>query len=158
MTRTMTREDKPLTADTVRTNDGPRTSDGSRCPRRSPLAYVWAAPTTALALPAVLLAYLTGGELGRRDGVLYAHGGALRPILLRLPVSAQALALGHVVLAINALALAASWRHELRHTRQTERWGIFFLPAYLAAGCWTYLRGRRFYYDNPFEIDARRIT
>lgn len=127
-------------------------------PRRPLIAYVWAAPTTALGLPTVVLAYLTGGALGRKDGVLYAHGGALRPILLRLPVSAQAMALGHVVLAIDAVALAASWRHELRHTRQAERWGPLFVPAYLAAGCWTYLRGRRFYWDNPFEIDARRKT
>ena len=138
------------------TNDDATDTYGSDYPQRPLLAYAWAAPTTALALPAVLLAYATGGELGRRDGVVYAHGGALRPILLRFPVSAQAMALGHIVLAIDSLALAASWRHELRHTRQAERWGVFFLPAYLVAGCWTYFRGRRFYYDNPFEIDARR--
>lgn len=142
----------------MRRNDNTTPSGSPATPRRRLLAYVWAAPTTALGLPAVLLAYATGGELGRRDGVLYACGGVLRPILLRFPVSARAMALGHIVMAIDTYSLAASWRHELRHTRQAERWGVFFLPAYLAAGCWTYLCGRRFYYDNPFEIDARRIT
>ncbi len=36
-------------------------------------------------------------------------------------------------------------------------WGPLFLPAYLLAGAWQGLRGRRPYWDNPFEVEARRV-
>ena len=44
--------------------------------------------------------------------------------------------------------------HEHVHVRQVERWGPFFLPAYLLASAWAWQRGRRPYRDNPFEIEA----
>jgi len=31
------------------------------------------------------------------------------------------------------------------------------LPAYLLAGAWQWVRGRDVYWDNPFEVEARRI-
>ena len=39
--------------------------------------------------------------------------------------------------------------------RQAERWGPFFLPAYLVAGAVQLLQGRDPYRDNPFEVEAR---
>ena len=46
--------------------------------------------------------------------------------------------------------------HEHAHVRQYEQWGIFFLLAYPAASVWQWLRGRRAYVDNWFEVQARR--
>jgi hypothetical protein len=63
--------------------------------------------------------------------------------------------LGQVVLSVDALD-DATMRHEFAHVRQFERLGVFFLPAYLLASAWAALRGRHFYRDNYFEIEARR--
>ena len=45
-----------------------------------------------------------------------------------------------------------------RKSRQAERWGPFFLPAYVLASLAVGLRGRRWYLDNPFEIEARVLS
>jgi hypothetical protein len=47
--------------------------------------------------------------------------------------------------------------------KQYERWGPFFIPAYLGSSAWMWLRGRDAYRDNPFEAeafadDARRLA
>jgi hypothetical protein len=44
--------------------------------------------------------------------------------------------------------------HERVHVRQCERWGIFFLPAYLGGSLWAAMRGGDPYRDNPFEREA----
>jgi hypothetical protein len=118
--------------------------------------YLWWAPNTALGCAAALLA-LPGGRLRIVDGVLEAHGpvlaGALR-WLVPLAGGAAALTIGHVVLGVSAEALARSRAHERVHVRQYERWGPFFIPAYLAASAWTWLGGHDPYYDNRFERAA----
>jgi hypothetical protein len=43
-----------------------------------------------------------------------------------------AITLGHVVLATTESALKKTRSHERVHVRQYERWGPFFIPAYLA--------------------------
>ena len=40
--------------------------------------------------------------------------------------------------------------------RQYERWGPFFIPAYLAASLWMLVTGRDPYRENPFEREAFR--
>jgi hypothetical protein len=40
------------------------------------------------------------------------------------------------------------------HVRQCEAWGPLFVPAYLAASLAAAARGRSFYYDNRFEVQA----
>ena len=35
-----------------------------------------------------------------------------------------------------------------------EIWGPLFIPAYLAASLTAVLRGRHFYFDNAFEVEA----
>jgi hypothetical protein len=40
--------------------------------------------------------------------------------------------------------------------RQYERWGLLFYPAYGLSSLWQLLRGRRPYWDNVFEVEARR--
>lgn len=119
--------------------------------------YAWAGPNTLLGLAVALLAVATGGRARRREGVLEAHGGLLRPLLRRaVPIrgGARALTLGHVVLARTAAGLSETRAHERAHVRQYERWGPFFLPAYLASGAWAAVRGRSGYRDNRFEREA----
>lgn len=112
--------------------------------------YLWAAPNTLIGLLVLPLA-LAGGVIRRRDGVIEAHGGGLK---WALGPFAEAVTLGHVILARNAHHLDRWRAHERRHVRQYERWGPAFLPAYFLCGAWCLLRGRHPYRDNPFEIDA----
>jgi hypothetical protein len=93
---------------------------------------------------------LCGARARGVRGVLEVSGG----VFMRwLPF--DAITLGHVVLARTPRAMRRLRRHERVHVRQCERWGPAFFPAYLLAGAWQWLRGRRAYWDNPFEIEAR---
>lgn len=124
------------------------------------LRYIWAGPTTALGLLLAALA-LRGGRVALVDGVLEAHGPLLAWALTRLvPIDggAAALALGHVVLGRNARVLAATRTHERVHVSQCERWGALFVPAYLAAAAWAFIRGGHPYFDNPFEREAEAVS
>jgi hypothetical protein len=62
--------------------------------------------------------------------------------------------LGHTVLGRTPADLACTREHELVHVAQYERWGPLFIPAYLGASAWLWLRGRHPYWDNPFEKEA----
>ena len=70
----------------------------------------------------------------------------------------RAIALGHVVIAVGRIELDAMRAHEQVHVRQCERWGIAFFPAYAASSLWQLLRGRNAYWDNHFEVEARRLS
>jgi hypothetical protein len=121
------------------------------------LLYIWAFPATLLGLVVVGLSCLTGGSARVVDGVLEVHGGFATRFLRRgLPWigSGAAMTLGHVVLGQDPQCLAGSRAHEHVHVRQYERWGPFFLPAYLSASLILWLRGRDPYYENPFEREA----
>jgi hypothetical protein len=72
----------------------------------------------------------------------------------RLPF--RAITFGHVVIAATPAALEGSRAHERVHVEQYERWGILFFPAYAASSLWQLLRRRRAYWDNYFEVQARR--
>lgn len=74
---------------------------------------------------------------------------------IRMPFSA--ITFGHVVLGVSAHELVRLRAHEHTHVRQCERWGPLFLPAYLLAGAWQWIRGHQAYLDNPFEVEARRV-
>ncbi len=120
-----------------------------------PFAYLWAAPVTAVGALWALAAVLTGGRGRWRAGVLEVQGGVARVLLARaLGGAAEALTLGHVVLARDA-ATHDRWRgHERVHVAQVERWGILFPFAYLTAGLVARLRGGHAYRDNAFERPA----
>lgn len=119
--------------------------------------YLWTLPTTLFGVPFVLLAPLTGGGVQLVRGVLEVYGGIAR-VFLRfltpLPGGATAMTLGHIVLARTRKTAERTRAHERVHVRQAERWGPFFIPAYLLASVWAFLRGRRPYLDNPFEREA----
>lgn len=73
--------------------------------------------------------------------------------LRKLPF--DAITLGHVVVGTHPDRLQALRAHEHAHVRQFERWGVFLLIAYPLASLCMLLKGRRPYFDNPFEVQAR---
>jgi hypothetical protein len=125
----------------------------------SAIRMLWALPATLLGLPLAALA-LAGGRIQVVDAAIEAHGPWLRWLLSScLPLSGvAALTLGHVVIGCDEHALACSRAHERVHVRQYERWGPFFLPAYLLASVYAALRGGHFYRDNVFEREAHHIA
>lgn len=122
-------------------------------------AVAWAAPCSLLGLLFAALVLAAGGSLRRPGrGVVEA---ALRDTLAncgararRLPF--RAITFGHVILGVTHEELQAMRAHELVHVVQYERWGPLFLLAYPLASAWQWLRGRRAYWDNPFEVQARK--
>ena len=120
------------------------------------LAIIWASPGTLLGLAAGMLGLATGGRVQRVGRVLEFYGGAVTWLLRRLPLigGAAAMTLGHVVLGRSLDDLEWSREHELVHVRQYERWGPFFIPAYLLCSALLWIRGKNAYLDNPFEREA----
>jgi hypothetical protein len=119
-------------------------------------AYVWAGPNTLLGLVAGLVLLASGGAVRRIQGAIEFSGGAIGS---RFPSSLQsfrfqAITFGHVILGTNEAALVAAREHEHVHVRQYERWGPFFLPAYIASSAWQLVMGRHVYRDNYFERQA----
>jgi hypothetical protein len=123
----------------------------------SVLRYLWAAPVSLLGLIVTAAARITGGRSSVVSGVLEVEGGILTRLLPRLGIGMRpvAMTLGHVVVAIDADTLERTRRHERVHVAQTERWGVFFPLAYLAASAFVAVRGGDPYLDNPFEREAR---
>jgi hypothetical protein len=130
---------------------------------RRALIYAWVFPNSAVGLLAMTLAALCSECIGARtsqrvvDGVLEVHGGLVTWLLTHctlLEGGASAMTLGHVVLGRDELLLDLTRDHERVHVRQCERWGPLFLPAYLLASAYIFLRGGRAYRDNPFEREA----
>ena len=117
-------------------------------------AVFWAAPTSLIGL-ALGLVLLPAGARARVVGGVLEITALQRPPRRRWPFAA--VTLGHVVVATHAAEMQRLRAHERVHVRQCERWGPLFLPAYLLAGAWQWVRGRRAYGDNPFEVEARRL-
>jgi hypothetical protein len=120
------------------------------------VAYAWAGPNSLLGLAASLLPILLGARARVVRGVIEVSGGWLGAALASPAVACpfRAITLGHVILATDDAALECSRAHERVHVRQYERWGPFFLPAYVISSAWQLLRGRRCYQDNHFERQA----
>ena len=119
--------------------------------------YLWASPATLLGLCLALIARTSGARVIRVGGVIEACGGRLGRWVALLPKHRRfgAITFGHVVLAVDEFTLDACRAHERAHVRQYERWGILFFPLYAASSLWAMLRGRRLYFDNHFERQAR---
>lgn len=115
---------------------------------------LWASPNTLIGLALGLLLLPFGARLRIVDGVIEIAARRAPP-RRRWPFTA--ITFGHVVLGTHAQELQRLRAHERVHVRQCERWGPLFLPAYLLAGAWQWLRGRDAYRDNPFEVEARRL-
>ena len=121
---------------------------------------LWAAPCSAVGLALGVAIVLLGGSVERHAGVLEfacPPGGPWRRRLERwLPF--RAITLGHVIVGTRRDELALLRAHEHVHVAQYERWGAAFFVAYLASSGWQCLRGRRAYWDNRFEVEARRLA
>jgi hypothetical protein len=119
--------------------------------------YAWAAPVTLVGLAAAGLVRAGGGRVRLRGGIVEASGGMLERVLPRMGwgVVPVAMALGHVVLAVDDEVLDAVRDHEMAHVRQAERWGILFPLAYGVAAVAAVVRGGHGYRDNRFEVEAR---
>lgn len=115
--------------------------------------WLWASPNTLIGLGFGLLLVPFGARLRIVDGVIEI-AALLHAPRRRWPFAA--ITFGHVILGTHARELQRLRAHERVHVRQCERWGPLFLPAYLLAGAWQWVRGRRAYWDNPFEVEARR--
>jgi hypothetical protein len=113
------------------------------------LLYTWAAPTTLVGLTAGALTLASGGKAQVRRGALEFHGGFSRWFLERRMVEASAMTLGHAIIGRDRECLSVCRDHEQAHVRQV-------IPVYLLASVWAWARGRHYYLDNWFEIDARR--
>lgn len=128
---------------------------------RQALLYLWAGSATLLGLSLVPLVKWQGGRARVRDGVLEVQGGIVTRILQRgLPWAgpAAAVTLGHVVWGCDRECLDLSREHERVHVRQYETWGPLFIPLYLGASLLAYCRGLDPYRDNPFEVEAYRVS
>jgi hypothetical protein len=121
---------------------------------RQAALVIWASPWTCVGLAVGAVCLVTGGNARRGPGIVEFHGGAARWLLRAIPGGPLAMTLGHTVLGLDLTSLDVTQLHELVHVRQYERWGPFFIPAYL--GCWLALRlaGKDGYRDNPFEREA----
>jgi hypothetical protein len=80
--------------------------------------------------------------------------------LLRLLVpwlQAEGLTLGQIVILTGGTLSGRQWlvAHELGHVRQMLLLGPLMAVAYPAASLIAWLRGKHYYTDNWFEIDAR---
>lgn len=122
-----------------------------------PILYLWASPGSLLGLLPVPIALLQGGSARVVDGVLEVQGGIVTTILRRgLPWvnGAAAMTLGHVVWGCDQSCLDMTRAHERVHVTQYERWGPFFIPAYLLSSLLAWWRGLNPYLDNRFEVEA----
>ena len=121
------------------------------------LKYIWALPASATGVCTAAVASLVGAEINRVSGVLEVSLAPRNPALCKavtcLPFAA--ITLGHVVIACSAEQQAAHRAHERVHVAQYELWGAFFLLAYPLESLFQWVRGRRTYLDNRFEIAAR---
>lgn len=101
-----------------------------------------------------------GGSVCVVEGVVEVHGGwvpqMFKVIGLFSPLKSgiAAITLGHVIVGQSQLELDRCRAHEHVHVRQYERWGLFFLPAYLIASFVALVKGDDPYFDNAFEKEA----
>lgn len=121
------------------------------------LKYLWAAPNTFLGLVLCAAGWLSGSKISVRGGIVEGSGGLIAALLRSRLFRAQALTLGHVILARGPVSMEALRSHEMVHVHQYELLGPLFLPAYALASLKAALSGGHYYRDNAFEVEARRI-
>lgn len=125
------------------------------------IGIVWALPLTLVGLLLALPVVVCRGEVrlvrSARVPALLFSGRAADYMLERHPFGAMcAMAIGHVVIAERSSLTRRILTHELAHVRQAACWGILFPFVYLAASAWALLRGQDAYWNNAFEIAARK--
>jgi hypothetical protein len=117
-------------------------------------AYLWSFPNTLIGLVVAALFLAMGAQARRAGPAMEVHGGRLGQMLRNSSCSFGAITLGHVIIGTCPAELERCRAHEHVHMAQCERWGPFFIPAYLLSSLWQLARGRRMYRDNAFEKEA----
>jgi hypothetical protein len=121
------------------------------------LKLLWAAPCSMVGLLLAVIPLALGGKAAWRRGALevtYRQNQAACGKLARASPF-RGIVFGHVILAITDEELCRIGPHERVHVQQYERWGPFFFLAYGLSSLWQLLRGRRPYWHNHFEVQAR---
>jgi hypothetical protein len=122
---------------------------------RTIFKYLWPLPMTAMGLAVAGLTRLTGGSSRVADGTVEAWGGFAAWLIERgLARKVACATIGHVIIGINEEYVARMRLHERVHVRQYEKWGILFIPLYLASSLIAWSQGRHYYRDNVFEREA----
>lgn len=124
------------------------------------IKFIWAAPCSAVGVVFGTIVMLCGGSAKRSRDTLeftFRDSEALCGKLAK-SLRFRAITFGHVIIAVTAQELAQSRDHELVHVRQYERWGAAFFVAYPASSLWQWLMGRKAYWNNCFEIQARALS
>ena len=121
---------------------------------------VWTSPNSVIGFSFGVLALLSGGGAQLKRGCIEFHGGLVKWVLSRLlgGRGAAAMTLGHTILGQTPEMLRRARDHEHVHVKQYERWGPFFLPAYLGVSAFLWMRGADSYMENPFEVEAYRLA
>jgi hypothetical protein len=127
-------------------------------PFHASIKYIWACPASLLGLALAAFAELAGASTAIVGGVVEVTLTPRKNLLRRLARRGRfsAITFGHVVIAASAEDQAVLRSHERVHFTQYERWGPVLLLAYPAESVFQFLRGRRPYLDNRFEVQARR--
>ncbi len=123
------------------------------------LQILWASPWTLLGLLIAIICSPLSVKFIFYHGTVGCYGRGVALVLRRMPIAggARAMTLGHTIWACDRLAFISTHPHELVHVRQYERWGPFFVPAYLICGVWLWWNSNEPYWDNPFEKEAYRL-
>jgi hypothetical protein len=126
------------------TRRGRPSPTGPTCAMRT-AQRLWAAPCSAIGLALGAWPLVLSGKAAWSDGAL--------EVTYRIGRS------GHVRASspVTREELQQIGAHERVHVAQYERWGPLFFLAYGASGLWQLLNGRRPYWDNAFEVQARRL-
>jgi hypothetical protein len=124
------------------------------------LGILWALPLTLFGMLMALPVLCYHGEVrlvrAPTPALLFSGPGA-DYLLEHHPFGAMcAMAIGHLVIAERRSLTARILTHELAHVRQAACWGILFPFVYFAASGWALLRGQDAYWNNVFEIAARK--
>jgi hypothetical protein len=119
--------------------------------------YLWPAPVSAAGLVLSAIALCAGARARRVHGVLEVGGGAAGRWVGRHS-HVQAITLGHVVLGVDAQALALWRTHEHAHVAQYERWGAWMLVRYAVTSWQARRQGWDAYVHNALEREARIVA
>ena len=118
---------------------------------------IWAAPCSIIGLAVAASIVALGGKAKYSSIALEVtfrpSEAQCRKLARMLPF--HAITLGHVIIAVTEHDLNCLRAHELIHVQQYERWGVAFFVAYAASSIWQLLKGRKAYWDNYFEVQAR---
>jgi hypothetical protein len=120
------------------------------------LGYLWALPTTLIGATVAL--FTLSKPYGFRDGAILCKAGGLMRLLLEKDHFAAQTHGAVIFVRADHIGKEPLLRHELVHFAQARKWGPFFLPAYGLASLWLFLRKKDAYWDNPFEVEARKLT